>query len=236
MYTAVAPLVPPPSKSEGFSIIQHWGNLSPYHSVKSHGLPDSSQIIPQGCELDEMHWLQRHGARYPTSSPRGPAGFAMRIDKAKGWKASSRLEFLNDWSYKLGAELLTPFGRSQLYNLGVAARVKYGFLLDRFEGRLPVLRTESQDRMLRSAQNWAAGFFGIPDTKQHNLEVMIEAPGFNCSLAPYHSCPNDRKVYGPTQEKLAQWDAVFLKKARKRIQKQITGYELSFTDVKEMVS
>jgi hypothetical protein len=42
-------------------------------------------------------------------------------------------------------------------NLGVAARMKYGFLLDRMGKRLPVLRTESQDRMLRSAQNFAAG-------------------------------------------------------------------------------
>lgn len=42
-------------------------------------------------------------------------------------------------------------------NLGVAARIKYGFLLDKMKGRLPVFRTESQDRMLRSAQNFAAG-------------------------------------------------------------------------------
>lgn len=92
-----------------------------------------------------MHWLQRHGARYPTSNPLGPAGFAKRIGAAKGWKAGGKLAFLNHWDYKLGAELLTPFGRSQLYNLGVAARVKYGFLLERFNGRLPVLRTETQE-------------------------------------------------------------------------------------------
>lgn len=30
-------------------------------------------------------------------------------------------------------------------NLGVAARVKYGFLLEKMEGRLPVFRTESQE-------------------------------------------------------------------------------------------
>lgn len=91
-------------------------------------------------------------------------------------------------------------------------------------------------RMLRSAQNWAAGFFGIPDQGQYNLEVMIEAPGFNCSLAPYHSCPNDVKVYPATQVKLAEWDAVFLKDTRKRLQKMIKGYDLALIDVKEMVS
>jgi hypothetical protein len=44
-----------------------------------------------------------------------------------------------------------------LVNLGVAARVKYGYLLDKMNGELPVFRTETQDRMLKSAQNFAAG-------------------------------------------------------------------------------
>jgi hypothetical protein len=69
-------------------------------------------------------------------------------------------------------------------------------------GQLPVFRTETQDRMLKSAQNFAAGmswvlltseyadhvgFFGIPAEDQYNLEVMIEAPGFNCTLAPWNA-------------------------------------------------
>lgn len=41
--------------------------------------------------------------------------------------------------------------------------------------------------MLKSAQNFAAGFFGIPAEDQYNLEVMIEAPGFNCTLAPWNA-------------------------------------------------
>lgn len=40
--------------------------------------------------------------------------------------------------------------------------------------------------MLKSAQNFAAGFFGIPAEPQYNLEVMIEWPGFNCTLSPYY--------------------------------------------------
>ena len=30
-----------------------------------------------------------------------------------------------------------------------------------------------------------AGFFGIPVEDQYHLEVMIEAPGFNCTLSPW---------------------------------------------------
>lgn len=32
-----------------------------------------------------------------------------------------------------------------IVNLGVAARLKYGFLLDKMKGRLPVFRTETQE-------------------------------------------------------------------------------------------
>jgi len=75
--------------------------------------------------------------------------------------SSGDLSFLNDWTYKLGAELLTPFGREELFNLGVSFRVKYGHLLNNEASKkLPVFRTESQDRMFNSAKNFAAGFFG----------------------------------------------------------------------------
>lgn len=68
------------------------------------------------------------------------------------------LAFLNGWKNPLGLEILTPFGREQLFNLGVSFRTKYGGLLK--EGQRPVFRTESEDRMVKSALNFAAGFFG----------------------------------------------------------------------------
>ncbi|ODN74231.1 hypothetical protein L202_07676 [Cryptococcus amylolentus CBS 6039] len=231
-HTDVHPLLRPTDNvSKGFSVIQHWGNLSPYYSVDSHGLPDSNSLIPETCELESLHWLQRHGARYPTSNPYGPAALASRLKTATDWTAKGDLAFLNNWSYKLGAEILTPFGRSQLFNLGVAARVKYGFLLDKFNGRLPVFRTESQDRMLRSAQNFATGFFGYPSEEQYNLEVTIESPGFNNTLAPYSTCrPNYDFV-----KKLAEWDAVSLPETRDRLQENMDGLALTLTDVNEMM-
>lgn len=39
-----------------------------------------------------------------------------------GFKASGDLAFLNDWQYLLGAELLTPFGRKQNFDLGISFR------------------------------------------------------------------------------------------------------------------
>ncbi|KAE8542028.1 hypothetical protein D1P53_002205 [Cryptococcus gattii VGV] len=232
-HTDVYPLIRPTSKvSKGFSVLQHWGNLSPYYSVDSHGLPESNALIPEQCELESLHWLQRHGARYPTSYPEGPVALASRLKSVKGWKAKGDLSFLNNWSYPLGAEILTPFGRSQLFNLGVSARIKYGFLLDKFKGRLPVFRTESQDRMLKSAQNFAIGFFGVPTDDQYNLEVTIEAPGINNTLAPYTTCRGTGVDY---KSKLAEWDSIYLAKAKTRLQKDMQGYNISFMDVKDMM-
>jgi len=72
--------------------------------------------------------------------------------------------------------------------MGVAFRQRYGFLLDAFtsSNSLPVFRTTSQDRMLKSALNFAAGFFGIPYEDQYHQSIVIEATGFNSS-SPFSS-------------------------------------------------
>lgn len=130
MQTAQPPLAPPVAtlsptkgtkKGRPFNVLQHWGHLSPWYST-DHGLGggDATSIAPAGCEIVGVHWLQRHGARYPTLSGEGPAALGERIAKAKAETeggdlgAKGALSFLNDWTYKLGAEILTPFGRQQL--------------------------------------------------------------------------------------------------------------------------
>jgi hypothetical protein len=86
-------------------------------SVDSFGLPWAAPQIPDGCDLQQVHLLHRHGARYPTSGGGGPASFAAKIHSAasgNGFTAKGSIRFLNTWTYKLGAEILTPFGREQL--------------------------------------------------------------------------------------------------------------------------
>lgn len=181
---------------DDFDITKYWGNLSPWYSVSSadYGLPDASPLIPEGCDIVQMHLLYRHGARYPTTGA-PPSAFAQKLVNAtaKGFAVTGELGFLSEWSYKLGAELLTPFGRSQNFNLGVAYRQLYGNLLNNFtaQGTIPVFRTESQDRMVKTANNFAAGFFGVPEyLDQVNIEILVETPGVNNSGAPYEICTN----------------------------------------------
>jgi len=185
------------SFGQPFDIAKYWGNLSPWYSVSSadYGLPDASPLIPERCNIVQMYLLYRHGARYPTTGA-APSVFAQKflnVSQAGGFSVTGELDFLSQWTYKLGAELITPFGRSQNFNLGVAYRQLYGELLNNFTaaGTLPVFRTESQDRMVKTALNFAAGFFGVPEYQnQVNIEILVENPGVNNSGAPYEVCTN----------------------------------------------
>lgn len=89
--------------------------------------------------------LYRHGAHYPTSGD-APGTFAQKVanaTKAGGFALSRELSFLSDWTYRLGAGLLTPFVRSQNFMLGVEYRQLYGHLDNLIAtGKLPVFRTQ----------------------------------------------------------------------------------------------
>lgn len=118
IYPLVAPQTPYSGAGTSFQVIRSWGNLSPWFSVGSgaFGLRTADPQVPAGCELEQVHLLHRHGARYPTSGS-APSTFAAKVHgvaNSTGFSATGPLDFLNSWTYKLGAEILTPFGREQL--------------------------------------------------------------------------------------------------------------------------
>ncbi|PIL29397.1 hypothetical protein GSI_09449 [Ganoderma sinense ZZ0214-1] len=225
-----------------FDIFSHWGNLSPWFSVPPFVFGINSTLDPPNrCRITALHLLHRHGARYPTGSASygGPANFSARLQSAPPfWAAHGPLDFLNDWTYKLGEEVLTPFGRQQLFDLGVSMRIKYGFLLRNFtaSNSLPVFRTESQDRMLSSALNFALGFFGPKLEGQYQQLITIEAQGFNNTLVPSKTCPNAQsKTRGERAlPYVREWAELYLQDARARLNSQIEGIELSIEDVYTM--
>ncbi len=69
----LAPTFPSKHNSSGkdtseFDLFKHWGNLSPWFSVERGGFGlDSSPEAPDTCRVTALHFLHRHGARYPTS-------------------------------------------------------------------------------------------------------------------------------------------------------------------------
>jgi len=115
-HQGIYPLVVPTSLADHSSIdiSKYWGNLSPQYSVPSstYGLDSASPLLPDQCDIVQAHIYFRHGARYPTSGA-PPSAFAAKVANASlaegGFKAEGPLEFLNEWRYPLGAELLTPY-------------------------------------------------------------------------------------------------------------------------------
>ena len=112
-------IVPDEFKEENFELLKKWGNLSPWYSnpVGTFGVQTGSEI-PDGCSVTGLHFLHRHGARYPTGdselshisasgrikpvfiapSTTAPASFASRLHQTGGnWTATGNLGFLNDW-------------------------------------------------------------------------------------------------------------------------------------------
>ncbi|ROW00678.1 hypothetical protein VSDG_03412 [Cytospora chrysosperma] len=242
-FPLVAPVPHGESASSSFDMKRYWGNLSPWYSVSSadYGLPDASPLIPDGCNIVQVHVLYRHGARYPTSDA-APATFAEKIANASktGFSATGELSFLADWTYKLGAEFLTPFGRSQNFLLGLEYRQLYGSLLNNFteQGTIPVFRTQSQDRMVKTANNFAAGFFGVPEyLDEVNIEILVETSGLNNSGAPYDTCTNSnvesRGYIGTTVAKAFANNA--FNATLSRFNSQVTGITFTSTDIIAML-
>ncbi|TYJ52174.1 hypothetical protein B9479_007219 [Cryptococcus floricola] len=223
-----------------FDVFKHWGNLSPWYSVPSSdfGLNDTSPLVPVNCSITQVHIIYRHGARYPTSGA-APTLFAEKLANATNLTAEGELGFLNGWTYKLGAELLSPFGRLQEFSLGLANRQQYGILLNNFteQGTLPVFRTESQDRMVKTTANFAAGFFGVPEyLDEVNIELMVEADGVNNTGAPYSICTNANNFRGKLgSTAAAQFAQNAFNGTLDRLQGQLSGLELDSEDIIAML-
>ncbi|KAH9926852.1 phosphoglycerate mutase-like protein [Amylocystis lapponica] len=234
-YPLINPVQQSAADTPSFNPLRYFGNLSPWFSVGgAFGLPDTSPQVPAGCDLTQVHLLHRHGARYPSDGD-SPSAFAALLQakaNSTGFSASGPLEFLNTWTYKLGGEILTPFGRQQLFDLGIAFRIKYGALLKGFTA-LPVFRTTSEARMVDSALNFAAGFFGVQQYQtSYHQEITIEKSGYNNTLVPWNACPNaNGALYELGTWAAGNWTEIYLKHTVERMQKHIEGVTLGVADV-----
>ncbi|KAL5364971.1 histidine phosphatase superfamily [Aspergillus floccosus] len=221
--TPVVTDVPITGHSDGAEIFKHMGNLSPYMPNPS-GFGVNEYPLPAGANITQMHMIHRHGSRYPTSG-NAVATLKDRVSELLegGTKFKGDLEFLNSWTYELGKEELTALGRQQLFDSGVLNWFNYGRLYD--PSKPLIARTTSQVRMLQSAENWLNGFFGPDWTKNVTLEVLIEATGFNNSLAGDKQCTNsknDRSSAGDTAS--SEWQKIYLKNATERFRRSMTGH------------
>ncbi|ERT02963.1 acid phosphatase [Sporothrix schenckii 1099-18] len=207
-----------PSDGSGRSIFHHMGYLSPYQPAPGFGVQEYA--LPPGAEIVQLQMLSRHGSRYPTSGVNVKA-LGDKLAKFRGkFKATGALAFLEDWAYSLGHEILVPKGRQELFDSGVLHSYMYGSLYN--PNSKIIVRTTTQDRMLKSAENFMAGFFGLEWTNNATIEVIIEQDGFNNSLAGYLNCPNSQKDTGGNEAN-AIWVENYLRNATARFQALLSG-------------
>ncbi|KAG6271603.1 hypothetical protein E4U49_003616 [Claviceps purpurea] len=208
------------------SIFRMMSFLSPY--APSPGFGVDEYPLPDGAEILQLQMLSRHGARYPTSHA-DVARLGDKIANASGvFQPRGTLTFLQDWKYELGSEILVPRGRQELFDSGILHSYMYGGLYNP-QSKI-IVRTTTQDRMLKSAENWMAGFFGLEWTNNATIEVIIEEKGFNNSLAGALNCPNaHNKTSADSPQKT--WMYEYLKDAQKRFQAMTEGFTWTIEDV-----
>lgn len=169
------------SSNSTFDITKHWGNTSPWFPSPLFPEAQSHRQLDESCSIDRVFILHRHGDRYPTSySTEGAPYFGSVIanaTQANNLSVSGPLSFLSNWTYQLGAEVLTPFGAQELFDSGIKAYYEYGRLYNASTQPKPVVRTTSEQRMLDSARYWTAGFFGLDAPNLINLQVILEDDG-----------------------------------------------------------
>lgn len=85
--------------------------------------------LPENASIVQLHMLSRHGARYPTSSE-GVAVLGQKItNHTAGHRFEGPLGFLNAWEYKLGAAILVPIGKQELFDSGTLHQVRQIMLI-----------------------------------------------------------------------------------------------------------
>jgi hypothetical protein len=163
-------------------IEQYWGQITPYadNSEDFFGVTDVG--IPAGCQVEQAHLLQRHGARFPGGTFDDGPNDLLFTQKAHNFTLlettssfTGPLSFLNSYQYQVGSAYLTGIGASQSFMAGVTFWNRYGrILFNATQGQVAynatnsngtskpklTLRTTSQSRIENTQISWALGFFG----------------------------------------------------------------------------
>lgn len=98
------------------SIFKMMGHLTPYSPAPGWGVDEYP--LPDGAEIVQVQMLSRHGARYPTGNANVMKLGDRIADAGEGFEPHGDLSFLKNWKYQLGAEVLVPKGRQELYESG----------------------------------------------------------------------------------------------------------------------
>ena len=216
---------------DGYSILKHYGGNGPYSDRESYGIDRNP---PEGCAVDQVFMIMRHGERYPDPSIYDE--FVNSLDKiysANVTKWQGDLEFLNDWTFWItdpamcAQETWTgPYaGLLTGYTRGLNYRDRYGHLYDG-ESILPIF-SSGYERIIETARKFGEGFLGYNYSTLAAINIIpeSESQGAN-SLTPTCVSDNDTAVCESLTGLLPQFYV-----AADRLNKQNSGLNLNATDI-----
>ncbi|KAH8106453.1 phosphoglycerate mutase-like protein [Phellopilus nigrolimitatus] len=205
------------------NIKQSWAQYSPYFSVSEYAEP------PDRCKITQVNIIQRHGARFPTSS----AGLKIQSAVAKLQTVSHYMNphfsFLKNYIYDLGHEDLVPFGAAQSYDSGQLDYSRYSDLVNKTN--LPFVRASSSKRVVQSATNWTAGFAHASNGKAVPSLDLILRESLNDTLDD-SMCPNA----GDSDKYTDAWQSVYATPIAARLNAAAPDANLTVDDVSSLIS
>ncbi|KAK5124996.1 hypothetical protein LTR85_001186 [Meristemomyces frigidus] len=197
-------------------ISQYWGQLAPYRDNDDSYFGVDDVGLPDGCQIEQVHSLQRHAQRFPTSyfdDGVNDENFAAKVYNFTSTASSNAsfsgpLTFLNTYRYQMLESYLTGPGAVTEFTSGQTFWNRYGrTLFNATPGQLqynatydnltarpkPVLRTTSQSRIENSQISWALGFFGpsFYVTPQPGLESFTNGSLFDVVIIPEGGTENN---------------------------------------------
>nr|VWP00524.1 N/A [Ganoderma boninense] len=221
-----------PSLGVPQSIQQTWAMFSPYYPAAPYTKP------PPGCTIDQVHILQRHGARYPTSGVGKHIKAAIKKLQSVGNYTDPNLAFLKDYKYDLHKNgNLVPFGAAQSFESGQEAFTRYGSLVSKNDQ--PFVRASSSDRVVDSATNWTAVVtitgLSSPSSFQNRARIVYRTP-------PNRAQANDTldnamcKAAGSSDAQSDQWLATFAPPLTARLNAGAPGANLTNKDTDSLLA
>ncbi|KAL1717371.1 histidine phosphatase superfamily [Schizophyllum commune] len=200
-----------------------WGQYSPYFPSGSYSAP------PDGCEVDQVSSIQRHGARYPTG------GATERIQAALAQFANvteyndKKIAFVADYEYDLGVSHLIAFGARQSYEAGEEVYERYSDLVS--NGSIPFVRASGSERVIDTATNWTAGFSAASNGAYNPVLNLIISEELNDTLDDA-MCPN----VGDSDAQTDEWTTIYAAPIAERLNNNAVGANLSTTNVYNLMS
>lgn len=230
---------PEQASVEQWNIIKYLGGLGPYMQHPGYGI---STEVPEGCKLEQVHLLSRHGERYPQKDK--GADYKKTYDKLMEHKKPfvGELAFLNDYEFfgeekyyekettNTNSEGLYA-GTSDAMRHGTEFRARYGTLYNQSATPLVVF-TSNSGRVHVTAEYFARGFMGSEyrenDTILWNV-ISEEAKRGANSLTPDVGCDIYKSSMDLDTPK--KFNHSFYHTAAKRITEGNDGIKLNETDI-----